>query len=67
MNKSIDNQSFSSQYLDGMTASEWVKWSKFLNQVLVCKKPIVNHLFNNHNMNHAEKIFSKQSQFHSHS
>lgn len=31
MSKVVDSQWFPKSYLDGMTASEWVQWSKTLN------------------------------------
>lgn len=31
MTKSIDNKPFRDDYLDGMTASEWIQWAKILN------------------------------------
>jgi hypothetical protein len=35
--ESVDTQWLSLNYMDGMTASEWVQWGKTLNWLLVEK------------------------------
>lgn len=57
--KTVDNQSFSQNYLDGMSASQWVEYARFLSAVVLGGKVSRISFLDNNNIIPLSKFFSK--------